>query len=418
MLKATTELLKNEHVLTVVGIKWVLIIGDTVAIRIAIFIHHRTGLAGAGFAKHIGHFHITPGGSKFSVTVHGTDALNFINLLISAGNGIHNFHIACTVFKHVHNNIGISAFTLMLLGHLTFFLEGIREIYAVVVFAACIRIVIGAVRLFIELLTIFQNISTVFSASTVHPLTVEIREQFIDTFSGAGIAEHEKNVGMPGLALITFFIAKAEIKQAFKLVECGFYLLMVKTMFLGVIYRNLPLATLHTGHAVSHFQHHPKKLQNYKSRGRVILGLPRPAGLRPAGFTRDRKGWRTSAEKDAPIAQAAGIAPLWAIIRAWAVYIQMRQTHSASPGRGDALECDNIAAIVKFDVIFRANGNTVIRIMSRVKRLGESGLTLHAERRAEIMNLIEIVIPACFPALTFQMGLANNFDFHFLFLLF
>ena len=47
MLEAAPELFKDKHILTIVGIKGVLIIRHTVTILIAVLFHHGAGFAGA-----------------------------------------------------------------------------------------------------------------------------------------------------------------------------------------------------------------------------------------------------------------------------------------------------------------------------------------------------------------------------------
>lgn len=328
--QAAPEFLEDQDILTIVGVKGVLVVRDTVTIDVAELVHDRTGLAGACLAEYVRHFQVTPGGSKLSIPVHGADTLDFVDVLVGAGNSVHNLDVTCAVLEHVHDLIGVPALALMLLGHFAFFLERVGEVHAVMVFAAGIGVVVRAVRLFIELLAVFQDIGPVFGTGAVGALAVEVREQLVDTLSGAGTAQNKENVGVPCLALVALLVAQAEVKQAFELMEGGFYGFMIEAVFLGIVDCDLPLSALDTGHAVSHMDTTLKKLQNYRSRGRVILGLPRPVGLRPTGYLRRGRWWwnggrteRVVTQGKTPRTQAALGAVPWAVVGTWMVYIQM-----------------------------------------------------------------------------------------------
>ena len=78
--QTTTKFLKNYNVLSIISIERMVIISDTITIRITIFIHYRTGFTRACFTENIGNLKIAPTGSKFTVTEHRPGALNLFQI--------------------------------------------------------------------------------------------------------------------------------------------------------------------------------------------------------------------------------------------------------------------------------------------------------------------------------------------------
>lgn len=125
MLQAAAKFLKDKHVLTIIGIKGVLIICDTVAIFVAVLIHDTTGLAAAGLAEYVGYFEITPAVFKLGITVHGADTLHFFNITVGRSDSINDLFIGSAAFDKLHNDISVTALTLLLNRHFAAFLKGI-----------------------------------------------------------------------------------------------------------------------------------------------------------------------------------------------------------------------------------------------------------------------------------------------------
>ena len=172
MFQPTTELLEDDVILTVVGVKGMLVIRDPVTVLIAELFHHGAGLAGAGLTEDVGHFQGPPGGLKEGIPVHRADPLYLFQVLIGGMDGIHDLLIGCSGLYQVYDDISVLAFTLMFTGQLAPFQECIRIIDAGMALAGAVHIVIGTVRPLAVLLTVFQDIGPIFGGSSTGNLTV------------------------------------------------------------------------------------------------------------------------------------------------------------------------------------------------------------------------------------------------------
>ena len=125
MFQAAAKFLKNKHILTIVGIKGVLIIRDTVTVFIAVFIHDTTSFTAAGFTEYVGYFEVTPAVFELRITVHGADTLHFFNITVGRSDSINDLFIGSTALDKLHNDICITALSLLLNRHFAAFLKGI-----------------------------------------------------------------------------------------------------------------------------------------------------------------------------------------------------------------------------------------------------------------------------------------------------
>lgn len=97
MFETAPELLKDDHVLTVICIKRVFIIGHPVNRIIAVCFHDASGLSGAGGAENVRHFQFPPLRGVGNVTEHGAQTLYLIQVLVGHGDGVHDIGVACAV---------------------------------------------------------------------------------------------------------------------------------------------------------------------------------------------------------------------------------------------------------------------------------------------------------------------------------
>ena len=87
-------------------------------------------------------------------------------------------------------------------------------------------------------------------------------------------------------------------------------------------------------------------------------------------------------------------------------------------GVGGGLEVHVETTVVKVDKVVAGNGNPVIGKLAGVQGERKSGFALHATGKAQVMDLDEVIGIVAFLGRAFQVGLANNVDFHFSFFVF
>ena len=85
---------------------------------------------------------------------------------------------------------------------------------------------------------------------------------------------------------------------------------------------------------------------------------------------------------------------------------------------GGGLKVHGEATVVEVDKVIPGNGNPVIGKLAGVQGDRESGFALHAAGKAQVMDLDEVIGIVAFLGRAFQVGLANNVDFHFSFFVF
>lgn len=100
MFQTAPEFLKDDNVLSIVGVKRVLVIGDTVTTAIAVFVHDGAGFAGTSFTEHVCNGQVTPGGGKLHITEQGSGTLHLVDDFHSAGNRFNDFQIVGPSFSN------------------------------------------------------------------------------------------------------------------------------------------------------------------------------------------------------------------------------------------------------------------------------------------------------------------------------
>ena len=156
-----------------------LVIGDTVAIGIAVLVHDRTGLAAAGLAEYVGNFQVTPGILELCVTVHRADTLHLFQVTVGAGHSVHDVLIGGTGLNQLNDFVSVTGFALMFHGHLAALLKGVRKIDTFVEVATSVLVGVGAVRLLVELRAVLEDVGAVFRGFTTGNVTVERGETSI-----------------------------------------------------------------------------------------------------------------------------------------------------------------------------------------------------------------------------------------------
>ncbi len=75
--KARSKFLKDDNVLTIVGVERMFIICHAIAVGIAIFIHNAACFTRAGFTEYISDFQSTPAIGILRIAEHGASSLDF-----------------------------------------------------------------------------------------------------------------------------------------------------------------------------------------------------------------------------------------------------------------------------------------------------------------------------------------------------
>lgn len=132
MLERAAKFLKNKHVLSVVGIERMLVVGDTIAVFIAVCIHYAARFTAASPAENVGHVQLAPTVFELRVTIHGADTLHLFKIAISRSDGVDDFLVGRAILYHADNNIGIAALALSFDGHFAALFKGVGEIHALV----------------------------------------------------------------------------------------------------------------------------------------------------------------------------------------------------------------------------------------------------------------------------------------------
>lgn len=69
-LELRAVLLENQDILSIIGIKGMTVVRDTIAILVSVLVHYKAGFSGAGSTKDIGYVKITPKICEVSVAEH------------------------------------------------------------------------------------------------------------------------------------------------------------------------------------------------------------------------------------------------------------------------------------------------------------------------------------------------------------
>ena len=132
MLERAAKLFKDKHILPVIGIERMLVVGDAIAVFIAVCVHYAARFTAASPAENVGHFQLAPTVFELRVTIHGAHTLHLFKVTIGRGDGVDDFLVGRAILYHADDNISIAALALSFDWHFAALFKGVREIHALV----------------------------------------------------------------------------------------------------------------------------------------------------------------------------------------------------------------------------------------------------------------------------------------------
>ena len=221
-----------------------LVISDTVAIRITVLVHNRAGLAAASLAEYVGDFEVTPRIPKLRIPIHRTDTLHFFKVTIGTGHSVHYLLIACTGLYQINDFISITGFALLLHGHFAALFKSIGKIDTFVKMAAGVLVGVRAVRLLVEFLAVFEDVSTIFRGLTTGNVTMKRGKASVNRSMTQRRRTDEIYMSMKRFTFVTLFITHTPVDKGGQVKDSGLNTGMVKIMLNGIVNGDKPFPRL------------------------------------------------------------------------------------------------------------------------------------------------------------------------------